>query len=242
MNICHLGTQPMGKIQLLDQPHSCVYCSKKFSQDRTLISHMCEKKRRALQETEKRVQAGYMAFNRFWQLSGHKKPKTYKEFSDTAYYNAFVKFGSFINNVNPLYPDKFIDFVIKSGVKLDLWCRDELYEKYLYDMIKIEPVESAVQRSIKTMMEWGDSHNAEFSHYLNFVSHNQAVHDILNGKVSPWIILNSNSGKTMISKMSDEQLDMIAPAFDIQFWMKKFRELPADVALVKEICKETGIK
>jgi hypothetical protein len=42
--------------------------------------------------------------------------------------------------------------------------------------------------------------------------------------------------------MTDEQLDMIAPAFDVQFWKKKFREFPADVALVKEICKETGIK
>jgi hypothetical protein len=46
----------------------------------------------------------------------------------------------------------------------------------------------------------------------------------------------------MISKMSDEQLDMIAPAFDIQFWLKKFKETPADVALVKEIVEEVGIE
>jgi hypothetical protein len=210
---------------------------------KTLVAHMCERKRRALQETEKRVQAGFVAFNRFWQLTQNaKKPKTYDNFADSSYYNAFVKFGSFINNVNPLYPDKFIDYVIKSGVKLDLWCRDELYEKYLYDMLKVEPVESAVQRSLQTMMEWADEHKAEFAHYFNYASLNKAVHDIRNGRISAWVILNSSAGQTMIKSMSDEQLEMIAPAFDVPFWLRKFKEIPADVALVKEICREVGIK
>jgi hypothetical protein len=211
--------------------------------ERTLMAHMCEKKRRAMQRDEKRVQAGFMAFNRFWQLTqGAKKLKTYEEFCESSYYNAFVKFGSFINNVNPLYPDRFVDHVIKSGVKLDHWCRDELYDTYLYDMLKIEPVESAVERSLKTMMEWGDEQNAEFAHYFNYVSLSRAVYDIRNGKISCWMVLNSSSGKDMISKMSDEQLEMIAPAFDVPYWIKRFRELPADVALVREICDEVGIK
>jgi hypothetical protein len=46
----------------------------------------------------------------------------------------------------------------------------------------------------------------------------------------------------MIRNMSDEQLDMIAPAFDVPYWLRRFKEVPADVALVKEICREVGIK
>jgi hypothetical protein len=46
----------------------------------------------------------------------------------------------------------------------------------------------------------------------------------------------------MIKTMSDEQLDMIAPAFDVPYWLRRFKEVPADVALVKEICREVGIK
>jgi len=233
----------MSDLILMDQPYKCVHCGKGFMKERTLISHLCEQKRRAMQRDEKRVQAGFMAFNRFWQLTqGAKKPKTYEEFCESSYYNAFVKFGSFINNVNPLYPDRFVDHVIKSGVKLDHWCRDELYDVYLYDMLKIEPVESAVERSLKTMMEWGDEQKAEFAHYFNYVSLSRAVHDIRNGNISCWIILNSVNGKEMIGNMSDEQLEMIAPAFDVPYWIKRFRELPADVALVREICEEVGIK
>lgn len=228
---------------LLDQPYKCVHCGKSFMKEKTLVAHMCERKRRALQQTEKRVQAGFMAFNRFWQLTQNAKvPKTYDNFADSSYYNAFVKFGSFVNNVNPLYPDRFIDYVIKSGVKLDHWCRDELYDKYLFEILKVEPVESAVQRSITTMMEWADEHGAEFCHYFNYVSLNKAVHDIRNGHISAWVVLNSSSGQTMIRNMSDEQLDMIAPAFDVPYWLRRFKEIPADVALVKEICREVGIK
>lgn len=230
-------------MKLAEQPFNCVHCSKSFMKEKTLVAHMCEQKRRALQKDEKRVQAGFMAFNRFFQLTQNaKKPKSYEDFCKTAYYNAFVKFGSFVNNVNPLYPEKFIDFVIKSGVKLDHWCRDELYEQYLYEMLKVEPVEAAVQRSIATMMEWADTNNSNFTHYFRYVNLNRAVQHIKDGKISCWLLLNCDSGKDMLSKFSDEQLEMISDCLDMPFWIKKFKAEPSDVALVKEICKEAGIE
>ena len=229
--------------KLEEQPFTCVHCNKAFMKEKTLVAHMCEQKRRALQKDEKRVQAGFYAFNRFFRLTQNaKKDKTYEDFAKTAYYNAFVKFGSFVNNVNPLYPDKFIDFVIKSGVKLDHWCRDELYERYLYEMLKVEPVESAVQRTITTMMEWSDSSGAQWYHYFNYANFNRVVHDIRNGKISAWVVLNCKSGKAMLANFNDDQLNMIEPAMDIPYWVKHFKEKPSDAALVKEICKESGIE
>jgi hypothetical protein len=92
------------------------------------------------------------------------------------------------------------------------------------------------------MMEWGDISQAEFNHYFNYVNLNRAVHDIRNGKISPWLLLNCRGGKELLNKFNNDQLDMIAPAFDLPFWLKKFKAVPADVALVKEICKEAGIE
>jgi hypothetical protein len=230
-------------IDLVEQPFNCVHCSKSFMKEKTLIAHMCEQKRRVLQKDEKRVQTGFFAYNRFYQLTqAAKKQKPYSDFCKSAYYNAFVKFGSFINNVNPLYPERFIDYVIKSGVKLDHWCRDELYDKYLTELVKIEPVESAVQRSLQYMMEWGDENNANFAHYFNYVSVNRAVHNIRDGKISPWMVMNSAGGVDLLKKFSNEQLELVNQTLDIPFWIKKIRDNPADVALVKEVCKEAGIE
>ena len=56
---------------------------------------MCEPKRRHLQKDEKRVQLGYLTFNRFYKLCQKAtENKTYEQFCKSPYYNAFVKFGS----------------------------------------------------------------------------------------------------------------------------------------------------
>jgi hypothetical protein len=204
--------------------------------------HMCEQKRRALQKGEKRVQLGYIAFNQFYKLSaGAKKDKTYEEFCKSSYYNAFVKFGSFVSNVKPLYPEKYINYVVTSGVKLDQWCREEMYESYAIDLIKKEGVETALERSINTMVEWAAENNSVWNHYFNYVSLNKAVWHIKDGKISPWLILNSKSGKDLLGKFNDEQLGMIYNIVDPQHWALRFKRQTNDVQLVKDVARESNL-
>ena len=204
---------------------------------------MCEPKRRHLQKDEKWVINAFMVYQRFYQIhQNNSKEKTYTDFCDSAYYNAFVKFGSFVNNVRPLYPEKYIDYVVTSGVKLDHWCRDELYDLYIKELIKIEPADGAIQRSITTMIDWANEHQAEWNHYFSYVNLNRATYDIKEGKVSPWIVLNCKAGKEMLQKMNDEQLEIIGQVIDPSFWQKRFKKLPADVELVKEVVKESKMQ
>jgi len=225
------------------KPYVCEYCNTGYSREKTLAVHMCEKKRRHLQKNEKRVTLGFYAFNQFYKLSaGAKKEKTYEDFCNSPYYNAFVKFGSFINNVRPLYPERYIDHVVTSGVKLDHWCKDELYEKYAIDLIRKEGVETALERSVTTMMEWADENEpAPWNHYFQHVSLNRAVWHIKDGKISPWLMLNCKTGKDMLSKFNDEQLGMIYYVLDPEHWAMRFKRQPKDVELVREIVKESNL-
>jgi uroporphyrinogen-III decarboxylase len=91
------------------------------------------------------------------------------------------------------------------------------------------------------MMDWGEEQNANFAQYFDYVNINRAVRQIADGLISPWIILNCKSGTTMLSKFNDEQLDIVSPIIDPPYWMKRFKTYPSEIALVKEICKETGI-
>jgi hypothetical protein len=45
----------------------------------------------------------------------------------------------------------------------------------------------------------------------------------------------------MLTKMNDEQLAIVEPYIDPQFWMRRFKALPADVELVKDVIKEAKI-
>jgi hypothetical protein len=225
------------------KPYVCKYCNVGYTKEKTLAVHMCEKKRRALQKDERRVRYGYYAFQRFYELSMNtKNTKTYEEFCNSPYYNAFVKFGSFISNVKPLYPEKYIDYVVRSGVKLDHWCRDEMYEKYAIELIQKEGVETALERSVMTMMEWADENTpAPWNHYFEHVSLNRAVWHIKDGKISPWLVLNCKTGKEMLGKMNDEQLNMIFHIMDPAHWAMRFRRQSSDVELVKEVVKESKL-
>jgi len=223
----------------MSETYTCQYCGHKFSKEKTLAVHVCEQKRRALAKTERHVVLGYDAYNRFYRMTQNSKhDKTYDDFAKSPYYNAFIKFGSFVSNVNPLYPDKFIDYVITSGVKLDHWCRDELYDQYVIALVKKEPVEVALERSIKTMMDWAESHSSVWSHYFNYVSLSRATYDIKDGKISPWIVLNCKSGREMLKKFSDEQLAAVNSVMDVPYWLNKFKKLPADVEMVKAVTRE----
>lgn len=227
---------------LVEGVFTCQFCNNKFSKEKTLMVHVCEQKRRHLAKSERHVVLGFDAFNRFFKLSQNLKgEKTYEEFARSPYYNAFVKFGSFVSNVNPLYPDKFIDYVVRSGVKLDHWCRDELYDKYVIDLVKTESVETALERSIKHMMEWGDKNQAQWNHYFIYVSISRSVFDVRDGKISPWLILNCKNGKELLKKFNDEQLQAISTIMDLPYWLNKFKKLPADVELVKQVVKESNI-
>lgn len=226
-----------------DKSFSCEYCKKSFSKEKTLVAHICEQKRRWLQKDDKAVLLGLWAFNRFYKLSaGSKKEKTYDEFCKSSFYNAFVKFGSYLNNVQPLYTEKYIDHIVTSGIKLDHWCKDELYEAYVLNLILKEDVHVALERSITTMTEWSnDNKPALWNHYFKYVNPTRAVWHIKDGKISPWLILNCKTGQDMLKKFSDEQLNMIANVIDPKHWSLQFKRKVADVELVKNIVKESKL-
>ena len=223
--------------------NTCTYCGKFFTHERTLQVHVCEPKRRHLQQNEKWVQNGFMVFQRFYEIHQHNvKPKTYEEFCKSAYYNAFIKFGRFIMHINPLYPEKYTDYVILSKVKLDFWARDDLYEAYLVDTLKAEPVEAALRRSIATMMDWAEEQNVQWSDYFRLVNTPRAVEHIRQGKISAWILLGCSAGKKMLNLFTDEQLQMIQRYINPEFWSNKFKSYPADHLFVQETAKEARIE
>ena len=222
---------------------NCTYCDKAFSRERTLHVHMCEPKRRHLQKNEKWVQNAFIVFQRFYEVNQkNAKTRTYDDFCSSPYYNAFVKFGRFMMHINPLYPDKFIDYIVLSRIKLDHWSREDLYETYLVETLKVEPVEAALQRSITTMMDWADSQHVQWSDYFRLINTNRAVQHIQSGKLSPWLVLGCSAGKKMLQSFTDEQLQMTQKFINPEYWSSKFKSYPADLLFVQETAKGARIE
>lgn len=225
-----------------EKNYECQFCKRSFTREKTLAAHVCEPKRRHQQKDEKHVQIAYIAYKRFYELTqGSSNFKTYEHFAQSQYYNAFVKFGNHIININVINPDYFIDYVIRSNTKLDHWCKDAVYEEYLLPYIKTENVRDALERSIITMEKWATENDAQFNHFFKFVSFNKAVALIRNGKISPWIIYNSKTGMEMLEKMTDEQLGLINDFIDPIYWSRRFEAFVSDVEWVKHILSDANM-
>jgi len=222
--------------------YNCKYCSKSFSKESTLLVHVCERKRRARQEKEPGVQFGLRAWLRFYEITqGSAKLKTYDEFAESSFYNAFVKFGRHIVAINAINPAAFIDFVIKENKKVDHWTKDVIYEEYLFGYLRKEHVQDAFERALLTMQKWADENNSQFNHYFLYAAPGVICRDISNGRISPWIIYNSASGQEFLGKVNEEQLQIIYPYIDPEFWNRKFKDYMGDTEWMKDALEKAGV-
>jgi len=115
--------------------------------ERTLAAHMCIKKRRWADKDLTHTRLGYRVFQMFYEMNTTaKNPKTQEEFIQSQYYEGFVKFGRSCLTNEYLQPEKFAEWLIKTGKKLKDWSKDSLYDEFLLTYVKKEPGMKALER------------------------------------------------------------------------------------------------
>ena len=221
--------------------HVCKYCAKSFKKESTLAVHLCEPKRRYQQQNEKGVQIGLNAYLRFYEMTqGSARFKTYDDFAKSPYYNAFVKFGRQCVNINAINVERYIDWLLKNNKKLDHWAKDSMYDEYLQQYLRTEALTDALQRAINYSISWGEEKGCDPHDVLRYGNSNTVTYAISTGKISPWIIYNCDSGQQFLNNMNTEQIQIVWPWIDSDFWQKKFRDYPADQAYAEEILRQAG--
>ena len=221
--------------------YTCQYCKKDFIKESSLSVHSCEPRRRRQEQSERGVHLGLQAYLKFYELTqGSAKLKTFDDFAESPYYRAFVKFGRYCVDIRAINPARFIEYVLKQNKKIDHWCRDSIYTEYLLDYLRVENVNDALARAIEFGITWQEQTSNPAHDCLRYGNSNAMCHAITTGRISPWIIYNSESGQQFLSELSTEQIAMIWSYIDSDFWMKKFQDYPADQEYAKEILRTGG--
>ena len=136
---------------------TCAYCGKAFMSERTLAAHMCVQKRRYTDKDLTHVRLAFRTFQKFYEINMHNaKTKTYEEFAGSKYYQGFVKFGRKMVKEDLLEPNNYAEWLIRESVKLADWTKDATYDIYLKELIKKEPAQRGIERSVKCMQAWGE--------------------------------------------------------------------------------------
>ena len=228
-----------------NQIYKCKHCDKAFRKESTLTAHLCEQKRRWQQEKETGVQLGLRSYLRFYELTqGSAKLKSYEDFVTSPYYSAFVRYGRHLVAIRAVNPGSYTDWLLKNNKKLDQWCKDSFYEEWLFDYIKRESVQDALERALKEMQNYADDHpelKNGFTDYFKYANSNRVCHHIVTGRISPWIVYNCVSGVAFLDSLIDTQVEMILPAIDPDVWQRKFKDYVADAEWCKYVLTEAGL-
>ena len=231
----------MSKVLTATTEYRCQYCEKTFQRETSLAVHVCEQKQRYLSRDDQGVRLGLQAYLRFYEVTqGSARLKTFDDFARSPYYRAFVKFGRYCVAVNTVNTARFIDWVVEKNKKIDHWCRDSVYTEYLADHLRRESVNDALARAIEHSVRWAEQHGHPAQDFLRYGNSNAICYAITTGRVSAWILYNSDSGQRFLDDLGPEQIAMIWCCIDAEFWQRKFRDYPADQAYAREILTKAG--
>jgi hypothetical protein len=89
-------------------------------------------------------------------------------------------------------------------------------------------------------MDWSEKTESPAQDCLRYGNTNGLVYAVTTGRISPWVIYNSESGQKFLSELSSEQVQMIWPYIDSDVWQKKFSDYAADQEYAREILTKAG--
>ena len=221
--------------------HVCEYCKKEFVRETSIQAHMCEPKRRRRERDEPGPRLGFQAYIRFYEsMAGSARNKTHDTFCESSYYRAFVKFGHYCVNTRVINPDRFMAWLLKNNRKIDHWCSDKVYTEYLVDHLKVEAVDDALTRAIEFGIDWAEKNASPAHDCMRYGNANVLCYAVTAGRISPWVIYNSESGQKFLSELDATQVAMIWPYIDSDAWQKRFQDRPQDQVYAKNILKQAG--
>jgi hypothetical protein len=221
----------------------CTFCGKVLQREISLIKHLCKKKKRYLERERQDVRFGYIAYRIFYDISypTRRKAVSQEHFRESSVYDAFVRFGKYVVDVNAIAPEEFIRFAVQSKRSIDKWCSDSLYMEYVRLLNRVESYDRAIERTLLLAESWANKEGRELKNFFREIAPALAVQWIVSGRISPWVLFNSDSGKELLGKFSDEQFDLLQKAIDMKFWGKKFLDNIDDCHSIQAFLQSEGI-
>jgi hypothetical protein len=206
-----------------------------------MMKHLCENKRRWQDKDQPGNRIGFQAWVEFYKKNtASKKPRTYVDFTKSAYYIAFVKFGHYCVDIKCINVVRYADWLLKNQIKIDSWCSDTNYTKFLIEYLKTEDPLDAIARSIEATMTISKDSGIETKDCLRYANKNKLAYAVTTGKISPWMLYQSESGVKFLEELDESQQKMIIDYINPEQWAIKFRRNNEMVTQVKELLNAAG--
>lgn len=183
-----------------------------------------------------------MAWQMFYrQYQPHRKEKTYSDFVTSNYWNGFVKYGTYCVDVDALSPGDYVIWLLKSKIPLDNWASDRIYTQFLIEYLLLEDPMTGIHRSVRTLADIADRENIRITDVLRLYNANSLCYLITKGKISPWLLYNTDSGRQFLASLNQDQQSMIMDYINPDAWSIKIYRNSESATEIKNLLSGAGI-
>jgi hypothetical protein len=203
---------------------------------------LCEQKQRWQNKDQKGNRLGFQSWLQFYSKNSmsKKKNKTYEEFIKSPYYIAFVKFGNYSSDVNVINVSRYVDWLLKENIKLDNWTTDSTYTKFLIDYLRHEDPYDAIHRGVESCIKLSETDRIQPHDVLRYGNTNRICLEITKGKISPWLLYQSDSGVQFLDKLNADHVKIINDYINPEQWALKFHREPELAKAINDTLKQAG--
>jgi hypothetical protein len=129
---------------------------------------------------------------------------------------------------------------LKNKISVDTWHRDTVYTKFIIDYLKTEDPLDAIARSIETTVRLAEQDSLQTKDVLRYGNRNKICYEITKGRISPWMLFQSESGLQFIESLDSTQQKMILEYINPEQWAIKFKRHKNIIPEIKELLNAGG--
>jgi hypothetical protein len=220
---------------------TCEFCHKTFAREQTIVSHICPGKKRWLDKDSQESRLAFQSWLQFHSKNSMgQKVRTFRDFITSPYYTAFVKYSAYCINVKAINIPRYTDWLLKEQVKIDTWWHDSVYTRYLIEYLRGEDPMDALIRSIETSQNMAAEAGILPADILRFGNPNKICYAVTTGRISPWMLYQSNSGVEFLSSLNGDQVRIVLDYIKPELWTLKFMKDKEMAKQVKDLLGAAG--
>lgn len=221
--------------------YGCEFCKREFLRESTVLKHICEYKHRWIEKDKQGNRIAFQVWLDFYKKNSLTKKKlTYEDFIKNPYYTAFIKFATYCIDVGVLNVNRYAAWLLKNKIKVDVWNSDAAYTRFLIEYLREEDPFDAIHRSVETTIKLAEEEKIQSKDYLRYGNPNKICYAVTTGKISPWMLYQSNSGKEFLDKLDPGQVKLIIDYINPELWALCFHKKATIAPQIKELLSAGG--
>lgn len=187
--------------------------------------HRCKQKERLDAIDTPQFRAAYQCFDFWHKARGYHTPGK-AEFVASKYFKPMMNFVDFSRKMEIPERRGYIQFAARMRLLPNFWCRDDIYAKFMSDFDKLYPPHKQFDLSIKTLARWANMFECEMHEVWKELRFNEILKSIEARKLSPWLVLNSQSFRAYLSTLTPRERIIFDTFIKKDTWVQTFKADP----------------